>query len=204
MNKNFADRVKERRLALSLSQAALAKRAKVSQGTIAQIELGHSQGSGKMVDLALALGVSPEWLLYGKNPPEKLEKTNLLEQGIDFISSTKSNVALKKKFIQSKRWDSDFLEFIQATDESMSPTIGIFDDVVFNKLETTRQENAIFVIRRTTGAVIIRRLIMDVSQRWLYRSDNFDKIRFSDMAENSGDEILGRVIWRGGDNLLGG
>ena len=49
MNKNFADRVKERRLALSLSQAALAKRAKVSQGTIAQIELGHSQGSGKMV-----------------------------------------------------------------------------------------------------------------------------------------------------------
>jgi hypothetical protein len=43
-----------------------------------------------------------------------------------------------------------------------------------------------------------------VSQRWLYRSDNFDKIRFSDMAENSGDEILGRVIWRGGDNLLGG
>jgi len=113
-------------------------------------------------------------------------------------------VALKKKFIQSKRWDSDFLEFIQATDESMSPTIGIFDDVVFNKLETTRQENAIFVIRRTTGAVIIRRLIMDVSQRWLYRSDNFDKIRFSDMAENSGDEILGRVIWRGGDNLLGG
>ena len=158
----------------------------------------------KIVDLALALGVSPEWLLYGKNPPEKLEKTNLLEQGIDFISSTKSNVALKKKFIQSKRWDSDFLEFIQATDESMSPTIGIFDDVVFNKLETTRQENAIFVIRRTTGAVIIRRLIMDVSQRWLYRSDNFDKIRFSDMAENSGDEILGRVIWRGGDNLLGG
>ena len=204
MNKNFADRVKERRLALSLSQAALAKRAKVSQGTIAQIELGHSQGSGKIVDLALALGVSPEWLFYGKNPPEKLEKTNLLEQGIDFISSTKSNVALKKKFIQSKRWDSDFLEFIQATDESMSPTIGIFDDVVFNKLETTRQENAIFVIRRTTGAVIIRRLIMDVSQRWLYRSDNFDKIRFSDMAENSGDEILGRVIWRGGDNLLGG
>ena len=204
MNESFADRVKSRRLEMELSQAALAKRAKVSQGTIAQIELGHSQGSGKIVDLAFALNVSPEWLLYGKNSPEKFEKTNLIEQGVDFVSSTESNVALKKKFIQSKRWDSDFLEFIKAPDESMSPTIGIFDDVVFNKLETTRQENAIFVIKRTTGAVIIRRLIMDVSQRWLYRSDNFDKIRFSDMAENSGDEILGRVIWRGGDNLLGG
>lgn len=203
MNDSFADRVKARRLELSLSQAALAKRAKVSQGTIAQIELGHNQGSGKIVDLAFALNVSPEWLLYGKNPPEKLEKTNLLEQGVDFISSTTSNVALKKKFIQSRRWDSDFLEFIQASDDSMSPTIGILDDVVYNKLETTRQENAIFVIRRTTGVVLIRRLIMDVSQRWLYRSDNFDKIRFSDMAENSGDEILGRVIWRGGSNLLG-
>ena len=60
MGRNFAERVKERRLELELSQSALAKRAKVTQGTIAQIELGHSQGSGKIVDLAFALGVSPE------------------------------------------------------------------------------------------------------------------------------------------------
>ena len=61
MSGSFADRVKTRRLELELSQAALAKRAKVSQGTVAQIELGLNQGSGKIVDLAAALGVSPEW-----------------------------------------------------------------------------------------------------------------------------------------------
>ena len=84
----------------------------------------------------------------------------------------------------------------------MSPTITVFDDVVFNRLETTKEENSIFVIQRTSGTVIIRRLILDTSQRWIYRSDNLDKTRYSDVFENVGDVILGRVVWRGGSNFF--
>ena len=200
MGRNFAERVKERRLELELSQSALAKRAKVTQGTIAQIELGHSQGSGKLVDLAFALGVSPEWLLYGKNPPAEPIPIAHNETDVEFVSNIDSNTALRKKYCLSKKWDVDYLEFIKATDESMSPTITIFDDVVFNRLETSKQENAIFVIKRTSGTMLIRRLILDPAHRWIYRSDNLDKTRYSDLFESSGDEILGKVVWRGGDN----
>lgn len=197
---NFAERVKERRLELELSQSALAKRAKVSQGTIAQIELGHSQGSGKIVDLAFALGVSPEWLLYGKNPPIELAKSTDTQTSSDFVTSSNSGMGLKKNFCISKHWDFEYLEFISAPDESMSPTITIFDDVIFNRLETTKQENAIFVIKRASGSIIIRRLILDVAQQWIYRSDNLDKTRYSDVFANEGDVILGRVVWRGGNS----
>lgn len=200
MSTNFAERVKERRLELELSQSALAKRAKVSQGTIAQIELGHSQGSGKIVDLAFALGVSPEWLLYGKNPPTELAKSTDTQTSFDFVTNSNSGMGLKKKYCASKSWDFEYLEFISAPDESMSPTITIFDDVIFNRLETTKQENAIFVIKRASGSVIIRRLILDVAQKWIYRSDNLDKTRYSDVFANEGDVILGRVVWRGGNS----
>lgn len=200
MGRNFAERVKERRVELELSQNALAKRAKVTQGTIAQIELGHSQGSGKIVDLAFALGVSPEWLLYGKNPPPEPIPVVKNEADAEFISATDSNAALRKKYCSSKNWDFDYLEFIKAPDESMSPTITIFDDVIFNRLETSKQENAIFVIKRASGTVLIRRLILDPAHRWIYRSDNLDKTRYSDFFESSGDVILGKVVWRGGDN----
>lgn len=199
MGTNFAERVKECRTELGLSQSALAKRAKVSQGTIAQIELGLSQGSGKIVDLAFALGVSPEWLLYGKNPPQELAKSIDMQTSSDFVTHTNSSMGLKKNFCLSKHWDYEYLDFMKANDESMSPTITIFDDVIFNRLETSKEENGIFVIKRTSGTIIIRRLILD-AQRWIYRSDNLDKTRYSDVFENVGDEILGKVVWRGGGN----
>lgn len=198
---SFGERVKERRTELNLSQSALAKRARISQGAIAQIELGYSRGSGKIIELALALGVSPEWLLYGKDSPKEFEKSNNKnESESDFITHQNSGIGLRKKFCLSKNWDLDYLGFIKSEDESMSPTITIFDDVVFNRLETTKQENGVFVIKRAGGSIIIRRLILDSSQRWIYRSDNLDKTRYSDVFENVGDIILGKVVWRGGHN----
>lgn len=202
MSTSFAERVRKRRTELGLSQSALAKRTKVSQGTIAQIELGLSQGTGRIVDLAFALGVSPEWLLYGKNPPNELIKSSETQTNSDFVTSSSSSIGLKKSICTTRHWDCDYLEFIRATDDSMSPTITVFDDVVFNRLETTKEENSIFVIQRTSGTVIIRRLILDTSQRWIYRSDNLDKTRYSDVFENVGDVILGRVVWRGGSNFF--
>lgn len=200
MGISFAERVKKRRIELELSQSALAKRARVSQGTIAQIELGVNQGTGKIVDLALALGVSPEWLLYGKNPPNELKKSSNTQDSLDFVTNTNSSTGVKKNYCLSRHWDFEYLEFIKATDDSMSPTIAIFDDVIFNHLETTKEENKVFVIKRTSGVIIIRRLILDSSQRWIYRSDNLDKTRYSDVFENIGDTILGKVIWRSGGN----
>ncbi|WP_336295262.1 helix-turn-helix domain-containing protein [Cronobacter dublinensis] len=47
------------------SQASLAEAAGVSQPTVWKIVSGRTQSSAKIVDLAKALGVRPEWLAHG-------------------------------------------------------------------------------------------------------------------------------------------
>ena len=198
MNADLGERIKQRRIELGLSQANLAKRAKVSQGTIGQLEVGRNQGSGKILDIAIALGVSPEWLLYGKNPPEMPVTSKNLVDGDLYLSSFQSAFCIKSFFIQYKNCDSSYLDFIQSPDESMAPTISIFDDVIFNRLETTIHENGIFVIQRNSKIILIRRAILSSNQKWIYRCDNLDKTRFSDVDATMSDQILGRVVWRGG------
>lgn len=63
----LAKRLKYAREEKGLSQAALAKRIGAGQSTIASIE-GRNKGSGKIVQLAQALDVRPEWLESGALP----------------------------------------------------------------------------------------------------------------------------------------
>lgn len=197
---HIGDRIRIARLNLELSQSALAKRANVSQGTIGQLESGRNQSSAKIVELASALNVSPEWLLYGENPPSVFQKPENIETSESYITSEISAVALKKKFLKAQGFDVDYVDFIRCKDESMSPTISIFDDVAFSRLDKVKHENGVFVIKRSSGLIFIRRTILDSTQKWIYRCDNLDKTRFSDVDAIESDEILGRVIWRGGLN----
>ncbi|MCX8748627.1 helix-turn-helix domain-containing protein [Snodgrassella sp. B3088] len=197
---SFGDRLKQRRIELKLSQQELGKRAKVSQGTIAQLETGLTQSSARIIDLANALNVSPEWLLYGKNPPADFKAAHYTLADHNFLTSKKSNVGLKLSYLKKNSWDKEYIDFFIVPDESMAPTINIFDDIAVNRLETTLHENGVFVIKRVSGLIIVRRTILDASANWVYRCDNFDKTRFSDVSTNRGDEIIGRVVWRGGSN----
>ena len=76
----FNDRVKQRRIELGLSQAALGKMAGVPQSTIGQIENGRNKSTAKILELAAALQTSVEYLLNGKETyklPEKGEVSNI-------------------------------------------------------------------------------------------------------------------------------
>jgi transcriptional regulator with XRE-family HTH domain len=61
------DRIKERRLALKLRKVALGKIISVSGPTISDWESGKIQRieGENLVRVAAALGVTPEWLLFG-------------------------------------------------------------------------------------------------------------------------------------------
>jgi len=65
----IGSRIREQRTALGLSQLALASRAGVTQGLIAQIERGDNKGSKHIVAISRALGVSAEWLADGTGAP---------------------------------------------------------------------------------------------------------------------------------------
>ena len=95
---NIGDRIRKRRLELELSQLALARRANVSQGTIAQLENGRNHGTGKIYEISIALNVSPEWLLYGKNPPSSSVKSSNLIGNDLFVTSSmmKFGISLKE------------------------------------------------------------------------------------------------------------
>lgn len=60
------------------SQASLAEAAGVSQPTVWKIVSGRTQSSAKIVDLAKALGVRPEWLAHGVGAmkSEQVETSN--------------------------------------------------------------------------------------------------------------------------------
>lgn len=64
----IADRLKEARLELGLSQKALARQAGVSAGTIGNIEAGERDEPQKLVEIAAAAQVTPGWLKLGKGP----------------------------------------------------------------------------------------------------------------------------------------
>ena len=65
--KSVSDRVRERRLALKLSQPQLAKKASsITYQAIQQLEAGG--GTKHLVVIARALGVSAEWLQDGSGP----------------------------------------------------------------------------------------------------------------------------------------
>lgn len=59
------DRLKEARTRKGYSQAKLGELVGVSQTAIQYIENGRNQSSTKIFDIARALGVTSEWLLYG-------------------------------------------------------------------------------------------------------------------------------------------
>ena len=68
--KTIADRTKETREARGLSQVELAALAKVSPGTIGNLEAGTRKNPRELLAIAAVLLVNPEWLKSGKGPRE--------------------------------------------------------------------------------------------------------------------------------------
>lgn len=81
--KTFAERLNAAMIAAGVSQGQLAEMVGVSQPAIQKMTSGKTNGSRKMVELANALGVRPEWLSSGKGamredgqqPQSQLTKT---------------------------------------------------------------------------------------------------------------------------------
>lgn len=64
----IGSRTKARREELDLTQVGLAARAGVSPGTIGNFESGIRESPRQLLEIAAALGVTPEWLKTGRLP----------------------------------------------------------------------------------------------------------------------------------------
>ncbi|HGU0752899.1 TPA: helix-turn-helix domain-containing protein [Cronobacter sakazakii] len=79
MKTTLSQRLEIAMTAGGFSQASLAEAAGVSQPTVWKIVSGRTQSSAKIVDLAKALGVRPEWLAHGVGSmkSEQVETSNV-------------------------------------------------------------------------------------------------------------------------------
>jgi phage repressor protein C with HTH and peptisase S24 domain len=80
--KTLAERVAKRREELGWSQSILAKKIRVSQQAINKIETGQTRNPRNLEELAKALGVTQQWLLFGTaltSPVESDVKDSSLE-----------------------------------------------------------------------------------------------------------------------------
>lgn len=68
MKTNLAERLKQARINKGLTQKSLADLIGVSQAAIQKIETGKAANTTRLVDLAKALNVRPEWLSGGNGP----------------------------------------------------------------------------------------------------------------------------------------
>lgn len=78
---SLANRIRNCRLKLKLSQAELAGMSGTKQSHISKLELGRAQGTRTIAELAKALQVEAYWLATGKKEKRVQPDTNRLASG---------------------------------------------------------------------------------------------------------------------------
>lgn len=71
-------RIRSARKEAGLTQVELARKVHITQPTLSDLENGHTDSTSSLVELAMALGVRPEWLATGKGD-RKLQDEGLGE-----------------------------------------------------------------------------------------------------------------------------
>ncbi|WP_322070953.1 XRE family transcriptional regulator [Paraburkholderia bannensis] len=92
--RTLADRLKSSREDAGLSQTLLARRAGVSQSTVANIESGRNQSSKHLLPIAEALGVRIEWLTTGKSPKSASAAVDVAPAERYKLAEDKGNVSV--------------------------------------------------------------------------------------------------------------
>ncbi|CNJ11086.1 helix-turn-helix domain-containing protein [Yersinia bercovieri] len=76
-----AERVKQRRTELGLTQSGLAIKVGVKQQTIQRIESGATERPRYLLEIATALNCEPKWLIYGCSDSRSLSPATVTSQG---------------------------------------------------------------------------------------------------------------------------
>ena len=82
-------RLRAERKRQRLTLTALAKRARVGASTLSDLESGRRRSTTKLLQLARALNVSPQWLETGRGPKEPvipLEQTYIVATSLEDLA----------------------------------------------------------------------------------------------------------------------
>ncbi|AKJ43790.1 hypothetical protein QQ39_06515 [Pragia fontium] len=218
--KTIHSRIKQARIDSGLTQAQVADRLGVSPQSVQQWESSTAPRRNRLVALCSILGVDSNWVLFGGDAaPPSNNISELPESEYAFIpqysdhgesGSGKENehveingsMSFKKSWLSSVGLKPQNLTVIYADGDSMSPTISDSAVVLIDHSQAHPPvEGKVYVIRRDGNALIIKRLFR-TSEGWVYKSDNPNKATYPDLTPLDNDDIIGRVVWQGGNNGL--
>lgn len=79
---SIGSRIREARKRAKMTQAQLAAKVGMGQGSLSELETGESEGTSLIASLAAALGVNALWLETGKGLPGDSTETRGDEEGL--------------------------------------------------------------------------------------------------------------------------
>lgn len=218
---DVSGRLRAKMLELGFNESELGRRSTVPQPTINRILSGESSSPRKptLEALARALGVSPDWLLFGgygeldQEPGVPSEKEYALipqftakgSSGNGFLNDhveIKGELAFKREWLRKMGLREENLRVLYNQGESNWPTLTDSEVLLADISKREPANGKMFAMVDPDGELIIKRLIRDIAGGWIIRSDNQDKTRYPDMPISDegirGVEIVGRIVWRGG------
>lgn len=192
---HIGNRIKERRTALQLTQDELAQRCGWSTGKrstrISLYESGHRKLKKKhIIELSIALGVSFNWLLFGKEEPSVHQEENVhslnRKQDIQFIAlkDIKLLKSRKKGVNMNINIDNDCFQSEMGGDSMISEQgkESLYDgDYLLIDPNLLPQIGDIVLFENHEGQFKIRKLIADGTEVMLKASNaNFESYKFDE------------------------
>lgn len=193
MKKNFQAKIKELRLKKGLTQKQLSEITNLTPALISLYESGKQTPRAETVErLASALECSVYELLehLAETPKDDLYE-------IPFLTSD-SVLHMEKSFLKKISFSIRDLFGYLVLGDSMSPTLNDGDTVIIDTSQTELNELHLFAVQRNYKVIVIKRLVRNIQAKWVYQSDNPNKMLYPDMYPLEDDKIVGRVIWRSG------
>lgn len=211
---NLSERVAYALISSARSPRDLAQEIGITVARISQLKSGTGGIKAEnLFALARATGFSPQWLAEGAGLPKETEDEgpfSLLIRPLDDVKAapnrgdagTAECLVIDKKIIEGLDIDQRFLRYFVLTGLSLSPVLVHQDIAIVDTQQNKPADGQVFLMYRSDGAKVIRRLIQTLSDTWIARTEDSSKSVFPEETLSahaaSNLTIAGRIIWRGG------
>lgn len=212
-------RIRQGRLALEMTEQQFADAVGVSRGSVQQWEREDGTAPKRTLQPAVArvLGltvaelVDPHGIKAGPveiegNPeyPSVKRARFKLQAGADgyAIENDDGNglpVVFRRDWFELHNYKPERMLAIRVTGSSMEPSLFADDLVIVNLAQDQPKDGNVFAVNYE-GEMVIKRMVRD-SGEWLLRSDNPDKVRFSDKRCHSGVSVLGEIVYKQSERI---
>ncbi len=201
---------------------AVAERANMHVGTLNRYIAGRDMKASALITLADACNVDIEWLAVGASPNSRALSADELKgddlEGQRYViprydikasagfgaevveEEVVAYIALSGTWLRSilGRINATDLAIINASGDSMEPTINDHNTIVIDTSQRTIKDGRIYVIN-VDGNVLVKRIQIRTDGYLLIKSDNphYDTEMLAP-SELQRLRIIGKVVWQGG------